>query len=179
MAHPILNDSKGKIIVFYHILHLAFLPTENLGKVSYQSMEPGWKLEELENTPGNWLSMVFQNHPEWRIQTAIVLFDEDEIDGDSELPPHPITRMALHLIEQESSKEAFGVALKVDRDELSSPEQELFDQRGKAVFNFEDHDKSGIAEAFAKLQSNTSLAEMIDAIIWTPDTTEKDLHQFE
>lgn len=179
IAHPFFDHVKGKIIVFYHIAHLAFLPTEEQRKISYQSTEPGWKLEELERTPGNWLSMVFQDHPEWRAQTSIVLLDESYRLLDVECLDEPITKIVVDLIERESITEAFGISLRESEDDLSSSEKEILNQKGKAAFNLVDQDRRYIAKVIAHFESQISLAEMIDAIIWTPDTTAKDLRVFD
>ncbi len=95
LASPILNQFQGKMIVYYHFLHLATFPTENIQRVLSDSDGSGWKLEILRNTPKNWLSMVFQAHPDWRSQTSIILFDEIYRLGNSEWQRKKLNRLIV------------------------------------------------------------------------------------
>ena len=148
IALPLL-ESGGKAIVFYHYIHLI---------QSFSGSLPQWNpvsqsVEPSPVGPINWLSLVFANHPEWRKQSKLVFFDEIEASWS----PNGNFRI-LKDLSKKHPNQSFGF-------KTNSLDPSDLIEKGCEIFCIPP--KRGVNSMILQTESQATLQDMTDALIWT------------
>lgn len=153
----VLNQlgSNGKVIVLYHLGHLAQGIQGHFAKINFK--ENIWEAAEWH--PSSWLGFTLEENPELRQKTKVIAFDEKDSNG-SWAPNGTFKftqRQALR-----NPNQSFGVEMKDFKDRIKENGLENFSEQTSMRMYFGD-----------VLKSDKPLTEMFDAIIWSHDAHEK------